>query len=74
MSAVALNTIVQQIEQLAPEEKWTLLSILIESLRRHAEPTRQRICDYYGVGKGRGFRTAQEVDTFIDQERASWER
>jgi hypothetical protein len=74
MSAVALSTIVQQIEQLAPEEKWTLLSILIESLRRHAEPTRQRICDYYGVGKGRGFRTAQEVDTFIDQERASWER
>ena len=73
MSAAALETIAQQIEHLAPEEKWTLLSILIESLRRHAEPTHRRLCDYYAVGKGRGFRTAQEVDTFIEQERASWE-
>ncbi len=74
MSAVALNTIVQQIEQLGPEEKWTLLSILIENLRRHDEPTHRQLCDYYGVGKGRGFRTAQEVDTLIEEERASWER
>ena len=100
MSAAALETIVQQIEQLAPEEKWTLLSLLIESLRRQAglgQPcpqsadlqirsllieslhrragsARRRLCDYYGVGKGRGFRTAQEVDAFIEEERASWER
>ena len=74
MSAAALHTIAQQIEQLAAEEKWTLLSLLIESLRRHAEPTRLQLADYYGVGKGRGFRTAQEVDAFIEQERTSWER
>ena len=74
MSVVALETISQQIEQLAPEEKWTLLSILIESLHRQAEPSRKRLCDYYGAGKGRGFRTAQEADTFIQEERASWEK
>jgi hypothetical protein len=67
-----LNSIVQQIEQLPQNEKWALLSFLIESLRQEASPTR-RLCDYYGVGKGRGFRTAQEVDEFIREERASWE-
>jgi hypothetical protein len=74
VSAAALETIAQQIEQLAPEEKWALLSLLIESLRRQAGSARRRLCDYYGVGKGRGFRTAQEVDAFIKEERASWER
>ena len=73
MSAV-LKTIAQQVERLAPEEKWILLSLIIENLRRQAEPTRRRLCDYYGIGKGRGFRTAQEVDTLISEERASWER
>ena len=74
MSATALEAIAQQIEQLAPEEKWTLLSLLIESLRRQAKPTHRRLCDYYGVGKGRGSRTAQEVDTYIEEGRATWER
>ena len=74
MSAVALDAIVQQIDQLAPEEKRTLLSILIESLRRQTEPTRRRLYDYYGIGKGRGFRTAQEVDAFIEEGRVSWEK
>ena len=64
----------QVVEQLAPEDKWALLSLLIESLRRQTElPTRRRLCDYYGVGKGRGFRTAAEVDAFIQEERAAWE-
>ena len=66
MSAATLGTIAQQVEQLAPEDKWALLSLLIESLRRPtALPTRRRLCDYYGAGKGRGFRTAAEVDAFI---------
>jgi hypothetical protein len=74
MSAAALETITEQIEQLAPEEKWTLLSLLIESLRRQSESTRRRLGDYYGVGKGRGFGTARAVDRSMDEERASWER
>jgi len=74
MGTVVLETIAQQIEQLASEEKWALLSMLIESLRRQTEPPRRQLCDYYGVGGGRGFRTAQEVDAYIEKERASWER
>lgn len=73
MSAVALSVIVQQIEQLPQEEKWVLLSLLIESLRRQAGPPSRRLCDYYGIGKGLGFRTAQEVDEFLRKERDSWE-
>jgi hypothetical protein len=74
MSATALEIIVQQVEQLGPDEKWALLSLLIESLRRQTEPTtHRRLGDYYGAGKGRGFRTALEVDSFIKEERASWE-
>ena len=34
MSVATLGTIAQQVEQLAPEDKWALLSLLIESLRR----------------------------------------
>ena len=45
MSAAAIKTIAQQIERLAPEEKWALLSLLIDSLRRQAEPTRPRLGD-----------------------------
>ena len=74
MSAVALETITQQIEQLGPNDKWTLLSILIESLRQQAEPARRKLCDYVGAAKGRNFRTAQDVDKYIREERDSWER
>jgi len=73
MSAAALKTIAQQIERLAPEEKWALLSLLIESLRHQAEPTHRQLSDYYGIGRGLGFRSAQEVDAYIQEERASWE-
>jgi hypothetical protein len=73
MSAAALEMIAQEIEHLGPDEKWTLLSLLIESLRRQTEPPRPSLLDYYGVGKGRGFRTAAEVDAYIKEERASWE-
>ena len=74
MSTAALETIAQQVEQLGPDEKWALLSLLIESLRRQTESTtHRRLDDYYGAGKGRGFRTALEVDAFIQEERASWE-
>ena len=73
MSAAAVESIAQQIEQLAPEDKWALLSLLVESLHRQTESADRRLCDYYGLGKGRGFRTAQEVDTYIREERAAWE-
>jgi hypothetical protein len=74
MSAAELQAIAEQIEQLAPEEKWALLSLLIESLRRPSESMHRRLGDYYGVGKGRGLETAPAVDRFIEEERASWER
>lgn len=73
MSSTALETIVQQIDDLASEDKWMLIELLIERLRRQAEPSPRRLYDYYGMGRGRGFRTAQEVDTFVDEERDSWE-
>ena len=72
MISANLESVAQQIDGLDPEEKWTLLALLIERLREQAEPTR-RLCDYYGLGKNRGFQTAQEVDTFIQEERTSWE-
>ena len=72
MISANLETIAQQFDRLHPEEKWTLLALLIERLREQAEPTRQ-LCDYYGIGKNRGFETAQEVDTFLREERISWE-
>ena len=73
MSAAAMETIAQEIEHLGPEEKWTLLSLLLESLHRQVVPPRRSLMDYYGVGRGRGFRTAAEVDAYLDEERASWE-
>jgi hypothetical protein len=74
MDAAELEAIAEQIEQLAPEEKWALLSRLVESLRRQSEPAYKGLVDYYGIGQGRGFRTAQAVDTHIDEERTAWER
>jgi hypothetical protein len=73
MSVAALETIAQEIEQLGPDEKLTLLSLLVDSLRRQVAPPGPSLMDYYGVGKGRSFRTAAEVDAYIDEERASWE-
>lgn len=74
MSAAALQSIAQEIEQLGPDDKWTLLSLLVESLRRQAEPSHRSLLDYYGVGQGRSFRTAAQVDAYIQEERTSWER
>lgn len=74
MNATALQTIVRQIEQLESEEKWALLSLLAESLRRQTRPARRVLSAYCGRGKGRGFQTAQEVDAFISQERDLWDR
>jgi hypothetical protein len=73
MSVAAVESIAQQIEQLDPEDKWTLLSLLVESLHRQTESADRCLSDYYGIGKGRGFQTAQEVDTYIRKERAAWE-
>ena len=73
MPTAELETIAQQIQRLGLEEKWTLLSILVESLHRDVQPPRRLLCDYYGIAKGRHFQTAREVDTFIEEERASWE-
>jgi hypothetical protein len=74
MSTATLENIREQLEQLAPEEKWTLLSLLIESLRRQSRSTRGKLVDYYGAGKGRGFQSASAADAFIEKERSAWER
>jgi hypothetical protein len=74
VDTAALEAIAEQIEQLPSAEKWSLLQILIESLRRQSQPAHRQLCDYYGMGKGRGFRTTQEADAAIEAERASWER
>lgn len=73
MSTSALQTIVRQIEQLEPDEKWTLLSLLAASLRRQARPVHRTLGAYCGRGKGRGFQTVQEVDAFIREERDLWD-
>ena len=47
--------------------------VLVESLRRQARVQRRTLGAYYGLGAGQGFKTAQEVDTLIKEERAAWE-
>ncbi len=74
MSVMVLKDNTRQIEQLEPEDKLTLLTWLVESLRRQMQPARRSLSAYYGLGTGHGFKTAQEVDTFIRQGRALWER
>ena len=73
MSAAALEMIAQEIEHLGSDEKWALLSLLIESLRRQATPPRRSLLDYYGAAQGRGFKTVDAVDSYVAEERASWE-
>lgn len=72
MESSPLDSIVKQIDDLGSEDKWALLELLVERLRRQAGPSPKRLCDYYGLGKGHGFRTIQEVDTFIEEERNAW--
>ena len=67
-----LERVTRQIDALETEEQWTLLALLIERLRGRAGQVR-RLSDYYGLGKNRGFRTAQEVDALIQEERTAWE-
>lgn len=74
MSSLALQNLTQQVEQLDAEDKLALLALLVESLRRQIQPQRRLLADYYGLGAGDGFKTAQEVDVFVQQERAQWER
>ena len=74
MSSLALKDLAQQVEQLDAEDKLALLALLAESLRRQLRPERRPLSDYYAVGAGQGFKTATDVDTFIQEERASWER
>ncbi|MBC7251429.1 MAG: hypothetical protein H5T62_14245 [Anaerolineae bacterium] len=74
MSSSALKDLAQQLEQLDAEDKLALLALLAESLRRQIRPERRPLSAYYGLGAGQGFKTAVDVDTFIQEERASWER
>ncbi len=74
MNALALKDLVRQVEKLDAQEKLALLAFLVESLRRQMRTQRRPLEAYYGLGAGRGFQTAQEVDAFIQQERALWER
>ncbi len=74
MSATALQTIIRQIEQLNSEEKWTLFSLLTESLHRQTRPAHRTLSAYVGRGEGRGFQTTHQVDAFIRQERDLWDK
>jgi len=74
MSRLVLQELTQQVEQLDTEDKLALLAWLVESLRRQMQPGHRLLADYYGLGASRGFKTVQEVDTFIRQERALWEQ
>ncbi len=74
MNTLILKNLSHQVEQLSPEDKLSLLALLVESLRRQDRVQRRTLGTYYGLGAGQGFKTAQEVDTLIKEERAGWEQ
>jgi hypothetical protein len=74
MNTTALESLAQQVERLDAKDTLTLLALLIENLRRQIKSEHRPLSAYYGLGVGSGFKTAKEVDTFIQQERSLWER
>ncbi len=73
MSTPTVDDLSQQVERLSPEDKLSLLAVLVENLRRQVRPQQRKLSAYYGLGAGQGFETVQEVDTLIKEERAGWE-
>ena len=55
-----------------PEEREATVRITVE---KDPSPPKRRFLDVLGEYKGgRSFRTAEEVDRFINEERDSWDR
>jgi hypothetical protein len=74
MNAQGLDALTQQVDQLDADAKLELLAHLVDSLRRQIKAEYRPLLAYYGVGRGQGFGSAEEVDTFLAEERAQWER
>jgi predicted ribonuclease YlaK len=81
MTTATLDEILTQAETLTPEEQLTLLARLAERIRvvyaqQSTQPQKLTIdehlaeADYTG---GRLFKTAEEVDAYIREERDSWD-
>jgi hypothetical protein len=74
MSTQAFEDLAQQVDRLDTEGKLELLAHLVDSLRRQIRTDHRPLVTYYGLGAGQGFSSADEVDAFLKEERAQWER
>lgn len=82
MTTATLDDVLTQVESLQPEEQLTLLARLAERVRvvysqQPPQPKKLTITERLaeaGYTGGRLFKTAEEVDAYIREERDSWER
>lgn len=82
MAATTVDNLLTQAESLKPEEQLILLARLAEHVRvvyseQPAPPKKLTITERLaeaGYTGGRLFKTAEEVDAYIREERDSWER
>ena len=80
MKTVTLAEMLAQAETLTLEEQLTLLAHLAERVRvvYSQQPPKKLTIDKHleqaGYSGGRLFKTAEEVDAYIQEERDSWER
>lgn len=82
MTTPTLDEVLIQAEALKPEEQLMLLARLAEHVRvvygeQPAVPKKLTITERLaeaGYAGGRLFKTAEEVDAYIREERDSWER
>ena len=82
MKTVTLAEMLAQAETLTLEEQLTLLAHLAERVRvvysqQPPKPKKLTIDEHLeqaGYSGGRLFKTAEEVDAYIQEERDSWER
>ena len=70
MGALDLKNTARRVKLLELENKLALSALLVGSLRRQMQP----LSAYCGLGTDCGSKTAKEVNVFIRQERALWER
>lgn len=82
MTTPTVDDILSQAEALKPEEQLILLARLAEHVRvvysRQPAQRKKRTIDEHleqaGYTGGRLFKTAEEVDAYIREERDSWDR
>jgi hypothetical protein len=71
MSNDAYDTVLNQVQQLSPEEQFKLLEDLVVILRQRTARTPQHsILEFEGVGKEMWSRV--NVEDYINEERDSW--